>query len=372
MKRLRIGLIINPIAGMGGAVGLKGTDGPEILSRAIELGATPYAGVRVERMLADITELRKEIHFLTAPGEMGECLLRKHGFEVELFDFAYQLKGTPEDTIMAAKAMKDRVDLLLFAGGDGTARDVCSVIGNEQLTLGIPCGVKIQSAVFAANVHKAAQIIKILTDKRVLHTQEAEVADIDEDAYRHNTLSSRLYGVMKVPAYKGYLQNRKSRTQPGEKYFQEAIAQDIIDGLQEGTYYLLGPGTTTQTLIGRLGQKGSLLGVDLLFNKKVVAADLGEKELLKWITGSPCQLIITPTGQQGFLLGRGNKQISPQVLHLIGKENILIAATKEKLIHLHGAPLLVDTGDDEVDEMLSGYYPVITGYQERLVYKVSS
>jgi len=204
----RIGFIVNPIAGMGGAVGLKGTDGKETLKRAIALGAKPIAPLRAKIFLSHLKKLQCNFHILAAAGEMGENEARDLGLE-------YTPIGEPKeetdssDTKRAAELMKKSgIDLLVFCGGDGTARDIMDVIGLKLPVLGVPTGVKMHSAVFALNPKAAAEItMRFLMYG--LPLREAEVMDVDEDAFRQGRLSAKLYGYMLVPFEPNYIQGVK-------------------------------------------------------------------------------------------------------------------------------------------------------------------
>ena len=302
---------------------------------------------------------------------MGEGIVKKLGFRYSLID--HQLEGPtgPKDTILAATEMKKRgVDILVFAGGDGTARDVYNAVGGSITVMGIPAGVKIQSGVFASHPLHAGRILNDFINGAIKNAVEAEVMDLDEGLYRQEILTAKLYGYLRIPAARKYIQNKKSGSAPGDLYFQKAISHDLIERLEDDWHYLIGPGTTTRTFLDELKIKGSLLGVDLIYQNKLVAKDLNEDQILSYIEKVKTKLIVTPTGGQGFLFGRGNQQLSARVLRSLGKENFLVAATPEKINALQGRPFLIDTGDETLDQQLSGYYEIINGYHQYLYYKV--
>ncbi|MBL7111613.1 MAG: ATP-NAD kinase family protein [Bacteroidales bacterium] len=366
----KIGLIINPFAGMGGSVGLKGTDGEEILRKSMDLGAIPQSAEKVAITLRELLPIKDAFSLITCPGDMGHQTVIKSGLEFVLINVEMKNKSSAEETIKAADEIRKLdADIIAFAGGDGTARDIHKAIGNSMLVLGIPTGVKIHSGVFASHPSTAGVILKDFILGKLKVTREAEVMDIDEVLYRQEILTSKLYGYLKIPASRHSIQNRKTGSMPGDVYFQEAIAHDVIENIENNCYYLIGPGTTTRALMLKLGLKGSLLGVDLVFNNKLVGKDLNERQILERIKDTKVKLILTPTRGQGFILGRGNQQLSSHVLKIIGKENIIILATPEKISSLSGHPFLIDTGSPLRDKEFSGHYKIITGYHQYTIYK---
>ncbi|HEC71984.1 MAG TPA: ATP-NAD kinase, partial [Thermoplasmatales archaeon] len=182
----KIGFIVNPIAGMGGRVGLKGTD--NVVDKAIELGAKPIAPQRALDALIKIKNLNHDkIKWYTVEGLMGESILRQSSFRD--FDIVYTPKNpdktSARDTKMACEKMLETgVDLILFCGGDGTARDIYEVVDKKTPMLGIPAGVKMHSGVFAINPDAAAKILKRYLDNE-LRIGEVELLDLDEEKYRN-------------------------------------------------------------------------------------------------------------------------------------------------------------------------------------------
>ncbi len=374
MKKL--GLLINPVAGMGGSVGLKGTD--HMVEEAIRRGAKPRANDRVRQALKELLEIKNELEIVTCPGDMGEDTAKSMGFRTtvlhtggrrnlkDLFD------SSRTDTIVLSKALEEAgVDLLLFAGGDGTARDIYEGVGTELPALGIPAGVKIHSPVYAKNPQSAGDLAKLWLTGKVTRTAEQEVLDIDEELYRQEIINTRLYGYLSVPLEHVFTQNRKAPTPLSETASIESIAHEIVEHMEPDTYYLIGAGTTTRGVMQMLGLKNTLIGVDLIQNKQLVANDLYGDKILDFIKGKKTKLIVTVTGGQGFLFGRGNQQITPEVIREIGKENIMILATKAKIAEFHHQPFLVDTPDEELNKELCGFYRVITAYGEFTMCRVS-
>ena len=367
----RLGLIVNPIAGIGGRVGLKGSDGVDIQRKALELGAVPQSLNRAIQALERIKPV-EGLEVITYPGEMGEDAARACGFKPKVIGSIKPGETTAEDTMNAAREMRQLgMDLLLFAGGDGTARDIYNAIGDSLPALGIPAGVKIHSAVFGTNPQSAGELAASYLQGKVSTLREAEVMDIDEEAVRRGIVSARLYGYLKVPFQRRRLQGLKTPSSPGEEAAMAAIAADVVDNMEPGYLYIIGPGTTTRAITSRLGLDKTLIGVDVVADGKLVAADVNEAQLLELLKGRKAKIIVTPIGGQGYIFGRGNQQISPEVIKRVGRDNIIVISTVAKIHSLGGRPLLVDTGDREVDEMLKGYMKVVTGYNERIVYRVS-
>ncbi|TRO49002.1 ATP-NAD kinase, partial [Candidatus Bathyarchaeota archaeon] len=344
MKRL--GLIVNPVAGMGGRVGLKGSDGEDILRRAVELGAVKLSPGRAVEALRKVAGMRAQVEVITYPGEMGEDEARAAGLEPIVIGSISGGSTTRDDTIEAARRMAEMgVDLILFAGGDGTARDLVEAVDGEVPVLGIPAGVKIHSGVFAINPADAGELAAQYLEGGPVKLRELEVMDIDEEAFRDDRLSARLYGYLKVPYVEAMVQSTKSGSATSDEFSVEGIAADIVDGMQRGVLYVLGPGTTVRPITERLGLPKTLLGVDVVLNGELVAADANEERLLELIDGREARIIVTVIGGQGFVFGRGNQQISPQVIRSVGVGNVTIIATPSKLAALQGRPLLIDTGD---------------------------
>lgn len=367
MERITMGLIVNPVAGMGGSVGLKGTDGG-MHHRAIELGAEPVTPGRTSALLRAIKHL-DQINFLAAPDHMGA----KHLMAEKIpFQVVGNLDGetSASDTKTIAQQMCSlSAQLIVFVGGDGTARDIHDAIGLQIPVVAVPAGVKVFSAVFAISTQAAAEMIDAFVEG--CGTDEQEVLDIDETAYRDNRLSSQLYGVLRVPDVKRFLQAGKSASDTGTSAAEnkEDIAAWIAETLAPDTLYLLGPGTTISALTDALTLEKTLLGVDALYNLRLTGVDLNEQAILRLISEhDSCKMIITPLGGNGFIFGRGNKQFTPQVIQKIGRKNIIVAANREKMQQLDC--LRVDSGDDATNEMLSGYFQVMIGYKESRMMRV--
>ncbi|GAB4538825.1 MAG: ATP-NAD kinase family protein [Anaerolineae bacterium] len=367
----RLGLIVNPVAGLGGRVGLKGSDGAEIQQQARALGALPRAQDRAVQALEKIRGI-DGLEIITYPDEMGGDAARACGFEPALIGSIKPGQTTPEDTRQAATDMlRLGVDLLLFAGGDGTARDICQAVDRHLPVLGIPAGVKMYSAVYATNPASAGELAALYLRGRVNRLREAEVMDIDEEAVRQGLVSARLYGYLKVPFRTSLVQNLKMPG-AGEEASLASIACEVVENMQDDWLYIIGPGTTTRAITDELGLEKTLVGVDVVLNRELLAADVNEMQLLEMLKGQRGRIIVTLIGGQGCIFGRGNQQISPEVIKAVGRDNIIVVSTPEKLYALGQQPLWVDTGDRDVDEMLSGYIRIVTGYRQRAVRKVVS
>jgi predicted polyphosphate/ATP-dependent NAD kinase len=343
-----IGLIVNPVAGMGGAVGLKGTDGKAIVNQARSLGAKPIAPFRAKAFLSELNPVKSGVRLVVGAGSMGED-------EAKSAAFTYKVLGerkketSAEDTIAIAKKMADAaVALLVFCGGDGTARDVLKAVGTALPVLGVPTGVKMHSAVFAVNPQAAARVVMRFLYE-ALPLREAEVMDVDEKAFREGRVSAELYGYLLAPYEPHLIQANKLASPMTESELRNhaAIGVYIIENMKPDVIYIIGPGTTTRTIGDLLDAKKTLLGVDLFCNKKMVANDVNEKKILEAIDGKPAQIIVTPIGGQGFIFGRGNQQISPEVIRRVGLDNVIVVATEGKLRNLKR--LRVDTGDANLD-----------------------
>jgi predicted polyphosphate/ATP-dependent NAD kinase len=363
----KVGLIVNPIAGMGGSVGLKGTDGRRVLEKAIRRGAKPTASIKASSALHELNPA--EIQFYTGSGEMGDIILRDYypNSPLRVYDHAKgkkPLSTTPEDTIRIAKQIAaERVDLLLFCGGDGTARDLLEAIDHKLPVIGIPAGVKMHSAVFAITP-QAAGLLAANFLKGGLELHEAEVMDVDEDAYREGKLAVKLYGFLLVPQEPAFVQGAKAVMPEtvDERENVEAIAREIAEEMDPESVYILCAGTTVKAVADELHQPKTLLGIDVFKNGLRILADAGARDLESLLAKEKdVKVIVSPIGQQGHIFGRGTQQLTPQILRKIGPDNVIIIASQAKIAQLKS--LYVDTGDQEVDRMFRGYRRVAIDYR---------
>ncbi len=364
----RIGLIVNPIAGMGGSVGLKGTDG-DSYKTAVKMGAKPVTPQRVSVLLSQIKN-KGNLSMLVAPGKMGADIIKGKGINFEIIGEIGETTSADDTKRIAKQMLNNGIDLLIFCGGDGTARDIYDSIGLEIPVVAVPGGVKMYSSVFSFNPKAAAQIIDGFLED-FIETEDREILDIDEELYRDNVLKTTLYGYLKVLIFKNLIQAGKIGSESGRTIEEnkQGIAQWIIEDMKEDTLYLLGPGTTVKTITDILKLPKTLLGVDAMDNKKLIGRDLNEKSILEiLIEFNDYKIIISPLGGQGFIFGRGNKQFTPEVIKRIGKKNLIIISTADKIRNLDC--LRVDTGDSDFDLQLKGLVKVIIGYKEQLVMPV--
>ena len=372
-RERRVGLIVNPVAGLGGRVGLKGSDGAAIQQRALELGAVPRALDRTTEALVRLRPIAGEFEFVTYPGEMGEEAARRSEFDPAVIGAIVPGRTTAEDTRAAACEMRRlAVELLLFAGGDGTARDVFDAVGQDLAVLGIPTGVKIHSAVYAISPAAAGELARAFLEGKTAGMHESEVVDVNEAALRCGVVSTTLYGILRVPSDVRRIQGAKAVSSESDASAAAAIAKHVVARMDADTVYIVGPGTTTRAILTELGIEKTLLGVDVIQGEKLLASDANEAQLLELLDGRTARIVVTPIGGQGYLFGRGNQQISPDVLRRVGVENVLVIATPEKLNRLTTRPLLVDTGDEDVNQMLAGHVCVVCGPDDLRVVRVSS
>jgi len=368
---IKIGFIVNPIAGMGGAVGLKGTDG-NIYIEALKRGAKPVAPERAHRFMKTLNTYMKgknsDLFILTPPNIMGEDHVVDTDLNYRILEINISKPTTADDTKRCARKLCELgTDLIVFVGGDGTARDIISVLRDTTPILGVPSGVKMYSAVFAPSPEAAAYIVSKFIEGST-ELVDAEVLDIDEEAFRKNILSVKLYGVAKTITISRFYIGSKVVVSASEEE-KIAIAKTIAEEWGNDTLYIVGPGSTTRAVTQLLGLPKTLLGIDIYLGTKVIALDVNEKKLLEIVPKYPKKkLIISPIGGQGFVLGRGNQQISPKVLRYISKEDIIIVVLPSKLRITK--VFWVDTGDPEVDKQLEGFYKAVTGYREYTMIKI--
>lgn len=367
----RLGLIINPVAGIGGAVGLKGSDG--MVAEALARGAVPKAQERARQALLPLLGLTHPFELLTVGGQMGAALAAELQLPHRIVYQPVADATTSADTRSAAEAMREAgVDLLLFAGGDGTARDICAAVGESCHVLGIPAGCKIHSGVYGVTPAASGRVVARMIGGELLSLIDAEVVDIDEAAFRAGKVRARHYGQLLVPGDLRYVQATKQGGRESEELVLADLAAGVVEEMEPDTLYLMGSGSTVAACMAELGLENTLLGVDLVENGRLIGQDLSAADILTRILGRRCRLIITLIGGQGHLFGRGNQQLSPDVIRAVGRDHIQVLATKGKLAALAGRPLLVDTDDPALNRSLRGYLRITTGYKDQVIYPVAN
>jgi len=366
-----LGFIVNPLAGVGGRLGFKGSDGAYGL-RALQMGAPLVAPSRARSFLEGLSP---GVRLLTPPGLMGfECVRGTlHEAYVDVVPCVPRRvwPTTAFDTRRCARVFVEAgVRLLVFVGGDGTARDILDSVGDRVPVLGVPAGVKVYSSVFAVNP-KAAAVVAARFLSGLTGLSRREVLDVDEDEFRRGRLKVKLYGYLLVPADDLMVEGGKMVFTAGEEEELEAIASYVLELMEPDTLYILGPGRTVEWIARKLGVDKTPLGVDAVYNGGLVGRDLDERGLLELLERYPkAKIVVSPLGGQGFILGRGNQQISPEVIRRVGPRNIVVVSTRSKLLTFR--TLKVDTGDEELDRMLEGYIRVITGYGRETIVKVEA
>lgn len=374
-RLFKLGLLVNPYAGIGGALALKGSDGKDIRDKALAMGAEKKAIDKTRLALEHIVSIKDQVQLYVASGEMGETLAKDMGFN---YSVVYQPTNTQtesydsEATVQAL--LSQQVDLILFAGGDGTARNVCHVVGNFVPVLGVPAGCKIHSAVYAITPAAAGRVLKQVIMGEIVSVSDAQVMDIDEALFRQGKVNARQFGEMQVPTELRYIQAVKMGGKESDELVLADIAAHIIEIIDENPEHLfvMGSGSTVEFVMQELGIKNTLLGVDVIKNKQLVASDVTANELMILSTNQSCKLVLTLIGGQGHIIGRGNQQLSAAFLKMLGKNNILLVATKSKIAGLSGRALIVDSGDIALDQQLSGLISIITGYHDQVLYPIAN
>lgn len=370
-KKFRLGIIVNPLAGIGGAVALKGSDGAKTAELALARGAVPLANERLKVALNECLESLKEAEVYTISGSMGADLCQSLNISHEVIYKTQTDQTSATDTENAARRLSELgMDLILFAGGDGTARNICASVDDGATVLGVPAGCKIHSGVYAITPKAAGRIVNMMISGELLSLHEADVMDIDEVLFREGIVKAKRFGELKIPAELRYVQNVKMGGKESDELVLQDIAAHVIEEMEDDIHYVMGSGSTVEFLMEELGCDNTLLGVDVILDQQVIASDVTSSELLALTEGKKVKLVITLIGGQGHIFGRGNQQLSPQFIKSIGRENIIVVATKTKLKALNGRPLVADTGDIELDKALSGPIEVVTGYHDMVVYPV--
>jgi predicted polyphosphate/ATP-dependent NAD kinase len=369
---LKIGLIVNPVAGLGGAVGLKGTDGPDTVAEALRRGAAPHSGERARRAMTRLADRAPGTAVVTVSGEMGAAWLQGLALALDIRSLP-EASGTARDTHLAVSLMAD-CDLIAFAGGDGTARDVAGCLRPGAALLGIPCGVKMHSGVFAISPEAAGAVLTDImgTPDRISWDDTAEIMDIDEAALRAGRLAPKLYSHARTPVARNRVQASKGGPRRDWSDALHGAAAEIVAQMDPDTLYIVGPGTSAGTVIRAAGFEPTVLGIDALKSGKLVAQDAAADALEALAEDGPVRIVLGVTGQQGFLLGRGNQQISAKVVRKAGRDGLIVIAAEDKLATLAQPRLWVDTGDPELDQDLAGFVRVRTGRGRVMIMRIET
>lgn len=376
----RLGLLVNPDAGLGGRLGLKGSDGQAEYARS--QGAEDRSGPRMRAMLEHFSAIAgaksEECHWVTSDGRMGSEWIPESISEIE---FAHSSKGptSANDTSDAISSLLDSgIDLLVYAGGDGTTRDIVSALSEADSpklpVIGVPTGVKMHSGCFASSPKAAAEVLASWIGGDLL-IASTEVLDLDEELYRQGKWVVRIYAEAMTPSSPRWMQGAKMRVEAsGEGEVVEGIAEHIEETIVEDDRLVLwGSGGTLRSIGKIIGFELTTLGIDATRGSQQVGTDINEREILEILDSheGPVTLLLSPMGGQGFLIGRGNLQLSPNVLKRVGVDGVLGIVTPAKLLTLRS--LRIETGDEELDSLFSEkkYLKVLQGYRTTRVLPVS-
>ena len=373
-----IGVIINPIAGVGGRAGFKGSDTIAHIPDALGRGGVQNAHTLMQTVIDTIIPHADKVQFLTVAGHMGAAVL--HGLDYRCVPvqggdtaLAKGVMTTAQHTVQACSQFWGKCDMVVFAGGDGTARDMMQTYDFKTPVLGVPAGVKMQSGVFATTAREAGLVLKHFIEGRVPSYMDCDVMDLDENALQHDILTPRYYGYMKVPHIPQYIQSAKCRPPQGDTVYIRAIANHMQSVLQSDNIYIVGAGKTTYSCLQHIGLQGSLLGVDVVHGGKLVLKDASIRDINTYCQNrTVAGIIVGCIGGQGIILGRGNQQIPPHIIRQVGKQNVIVVATPHKLSSLQNKPLRVDTGDRQLDRHFNGYITVINGFGHTSIYPVKN
>jgi predicted polyphosphate/ATP-dependent NAD kinase len=379
---VRIGILANPDAGLGGRLGLKGSDGQAELARS--KGAEDRSGPRLESMLEHFSRIHRaessQIEWITSTGRMGT-----EWIPVELdFGTISEVHQSPGKTSASdtqdavARLLENGIDLLVYSGGDGTTRDIVSSLSDSETpelpVIGVPSGVKMHSGCFASSPKAAAEVLSAWIQGDLL-VSSTEVLDLDEELYRKGKWVVRLYAEAFSPNSPRWMQGSKEliQTESEEEIIiglSNHIEESIVD---EGHLVIWGSGGTLREIGGNIGFELTTLGIDATIGSEKVGTDLAESGIIEILDShdGPVTLLLSPMGGQGFLIGRGNLQLSPSVLSSIGIDNILGVVTPAKLLTVRA--LRIETGDDSLDQEFASkrYMKVLQGYRTTRILPVS-
>jgi|TARA_B100000959_G_scaffold108906_1_gene114816 predicted polyphosphate/ATP-dependent NAD kinase len=379
---VRIGILANPDAGLGGRLGLKGSDGQAELARS--KGAEDRSGPRLASMLGHFSRIHRtessQIEWITSTGRMGTEWIPVE-LEIGTISEVHQSPGktSASDTQDAvARLLENGIDLLVYSGGDGTTRDIVSSLSESKTpelpVIGVPSGVKMHSGCFASSPKAAAEVLSAWIQGDLL-VSSTEVLDLDEELYRKGKWVVRLYAEAFSPNSPRWMQGSKEliQTESEEEIIiglSNHIEESIVD---EGHLVIWGSGGTLREIGGNIGFELTTLGIDATIGSEKVGTDLAESGIIEILDShdGPVTLLLSPMGGQGFLIGRGNLQLSPSVLSSIGIDNIMGVVTPAKLLTVRA--LRIETGDDSLDQEFASkrYMKVLQGYRTTRILPVS-
>ena len=375
---MRIGIVVNPDAGLGGRLGFKGSDGRA--QEARDAGAVDRAGPRMQQCISKFNELlasslnRMGVSptIVAWSGRMGGDWL--DGFEYEQRKKS-PIESTAQDTSnLVHDLLEAEVDVILYAGGDGTTRDIVNALdGNETPLIGVPGGVKMHSGCFATTPKASAEVLLAFLQGDLM-VAITEVMDLDEEIYQKGEWKVRMYGEAWTPSSPRFMQGAKEQVErASESDTIEGLANHIGNLIDDNPELMViwGSGGTLRRMGEHLNVELTLLGIDIQ-HKGTIHSDLNEQQLLQHLAGyeGPRLLLLSPMGGQGFLIGRGNLQLSPDVLRAIGFESILGVATPSKLLGL--SSVRIDTGDPLLDEEYQQrrFVKLLQGYRTTRVIRI--
>ena len=380
MDMVRLGLLVNPDAGLGGRLGLKGSDGQAEIARS--MGAQDRSGPRMRAMLDHLITISKEnldgIQWYVSKGRMGTDWISPAISSLEVIHSSSSSTDADDTSQLVGSMIGSDIDLLVYAGGDGTTRDVVAALseyGRPELPIiGVPTGVKMHSGCFASSPKAAAEVLSAWLEGDLL-LSSTEVLDLDEDLYRQGKWVVKLYAEAITPASPRWMQGSKMRVEAsGEEEIIQGLADHVRETLIDDRMMIVwGSGGTLRTIGGILGFELNTLGIDITVGGNIIGSDLNENEILSALKEHQGDviLLLSPMGGQGFLIGRGNLQLSPDVLRIIGVNRVLGIVTPAKMLTLRS--LRIETGDSEMDQRFSEkkYLKVLQGYRTTRVLKVS-
>ena len=379
---VRIGILANPDAGLGGRLGLKGSDGQAELARS--KGAEDRSGPRLESMLVHFSRIHRtesnQIEWITSTGRMGTEWIPVE-FDIGTISEVHQSPGktSASDTQYAvARLLENGIDLLVYSGGDGTTRDIVSSLSDSETpelpVIGVPSGVKMHSGCFASSPKAAAEVLSAWIHGDLL-VSSTEVLDLDEELYRKGKWVVRLYAEAFSPNSPRWMQGSKELIQTeSEEEIIIGLSNHIEESIvEEGHLVIWGSGGTLREIGGNIGFELTTLGIDATIGSEKVGTDLAESGIIEILDShdGPVTLLLSPMGGQGFLIGRGNLQLSPTVLSSIGIDNILGVVTPAKLLSVRA--LRIETGDVSLDQEFASkrYMKVLQGYRTTRILPVS-